>query len=322
MIWSVCSFSFFHYFRLLACGLLLSFSGQSASAGWKQVRESLDQRHVASVFRIHYTRTGVNALPGDAEAVSRQVLRLAEQFERAHRFYSETMGLASPLLNLRYPMVGLIDVHVISMRGKKGSAGDEPVVYRYRLFDDFVPALSISISSLWLPGNLTPEHEVFHAYQYGYTFFKNSWFLEGLARAMEGAFREPGFDDTPLPQEAFALGWLLDQSYAAAPFWHRLMRLCAPDCQLQALGGKAERAASEICGARFVKRFLSDLSAMNEVAAVARGINPRDWPEDEQRSPRNNPWLLKSLARSIGKQCPVGSNAEIARFLDVLNAYR
>src|SRR3989338_1222158 len=171
---------------LLAQALALSLPAPAAAgAEWKAPREALDQRHVVGVFRIHYTATGSNAVRGGAPAAAKLALRLGDQLERADRFYSEAMGLTPPLANPRYSQVRAIDVHVIELDGKKGSTGDEPVVYRYRRFADFAPALTISISSRWTPGNLTPEHEVFHAYQYGYTFFKNAWFLEGMANGME-----------------------------------------------------------------------------------------------------------------------------------------
>ncbi|MDP2793073.1 MAG: hypothetical protein Q8O25_03160 [Sulfurisoma sp.] len=306
---------------LLAPGLALSLPAAAADTGWKAPREALDQRHVAGVFRIHYTTTGGNAIRGDAAAAATLALRLGEQLERAHRFYSDVMKLTPPLGNPRYPQARAIDVHVIELEGRKGSAGDEPIVYRYRHFDDFTPALTISISNRWTPGNLTPEHEVFHAYQYGYTFFKNAWFLEGMANGMEAVFRARASGTAPLPQDAAALRRLLDQSYGAGSFWNRLMRLCDADCP-QAPPETAERRVPHVCGAHFVKRFLEELRTTDKLAARARGIDPRDWPEEEQRSERNNAWLLDSLARSVESRCPVDANAELTTFLGVLQSAR
>lgn len=303
---------------LLAQGLLLA---APAAADWKAPREALDQRHVAGMFRIHYTTRGSDAIAGHADAAGTLARRLGEQLERAHRFYSEVMGLTPPLASSRYPNLRAIDVHVIALEGKKGSTGDAAIVYRYRHFDDPVPALTLSISSRWTPGNLTPEHEVFHAYQYGYTFFKNAWFLEGMANAMEAAFRARPAGGEPLPQDARALRRLLDQSYAAGSFWRRLMRLCDVDCR-PSPPGPADRAVPQICGARFVTHFLEELRTTDKLAARARGIDPRDWPEEEQRSARNNAWLLDGLARSVGSQCRGDGSAELTTFLGVLRSVR
>lgn len=305
-------------FCLLAQGLLLA---APAAADWKAPREALDRRHVAGMFRIHYTTSGRDALPGDADAAGTLARRLGEQLERGHRFYSEAMGLTPPPANSRYPNLRAIDVHLIALEGKKGSTGDAAIVYRYRHFDDPAPALTISISSRWTPGNLTPEHEVFHAYQYGYTFFKNAWFLEGMANGMEAAFRERPSGSQPLPQDAGALRRLLDQSYAAGPFWRRLMRLCDVDCR-PSPPGSAAGAVPLACGARFVAHFLAELRTADKLAARARGIDPRDWPEAEQRSARNNAWLLDGLARSVEAQCRSDGNAELTTFLGVLRSAR
>lgn len=309
--------------------ILLLLAGalpQVAAAGWRDEREALDRRHVTGMFRIHYATTGPNAFVDEAgeplgmEAVGQMAARLGEQLERGRRFYSETLGLTPPLANARYRGLRALDVHVVAMEGKKGSTGDEPIVYRYRHFDDHGPAITISIASRWVPGSLTPEHEVFHAYQYGYTFFKNAWFLEGMANAMEAAFRPRRGSEEPLPQSAPALRRLLEQSYDAGVFWYRLMTLCEPGCPWPP--GNAVPSGRRVCGARFVKPFLEDLQAADKVAAKARGIDPQNWPETEQRSDRNNPWLLDSLARTIGTQCAVDASPELARFLEALRASR
>lgn len=303
---------------LLALALLLT---APAAADWKAPREALDQRHVAGIFRIHYTTTGSHAVPGDAQAAAARAHRLGEQLERAHRHYSAVAGLTPPLENLRYPNLRAIDVHIIALEGKKGSTGDAAIIYRYRHFDDLTPALTISISNRWTPGNLTPEHEVFHAYQYGYTYFKNAWFLEGMANGMEAAFRERQAANESLPQDASALRRLLGQSYGAGTFWRRLIRLCAGDCPRQSPPA-TDGTGPQVCGGRFVKRFLEELRTLDTRAALARGIDPHDWPEAEQRSARNNPWLLDGLARALESQCRVDGDTELTTFLGVLQKAR
>ncbi|CAG0973178.1 hypothetical protein RHDC4_01405 [Rhodocyclaceae bacterium] len=301
--------------------LLAAILPQVAAAGWREPREALDQRHTVGMFRIHYTATGADAFVGAAggEGAAGLALRLGEQLERGHRFYAEVLGLTPPPANPRYRSLLAVDVHVLAMEGKKGSTGDEPIVYRYRHFPDRGPAITISISSRWAPGNLTPEHEVFHAYQYGYSFFKNPWFLEGMANALEAAFRPRRDSGEPLPQDGPALQRLLGRSYGAGAFWYRLMGLCDPGCAWSAEDGGASRGR---CGVRFVRPFLEALQAADRAAAQARGIDPAGWPESEQRSERNNPWLLDSLAATVARHCAVEANAELGMFLEALKAVR
>lgn len=286
-----------------------------AEAGWRDKREALDRRLAAGMFRIHYATAGADAPMDDGGRLAAQ---LATQLERGHRFYAGQLGLTPPLANRRYAGVGAIDVHVLALDGKKGSTGDEPVTYRYRHFDDEIPVLSISISNRWQPGNLTPEHEVFHAYQYGYTFFKNAWFLEGLANALEASFAFRRTREEPLPQDETALRRVLEQSYGAGTFWRRVIGLCEPGCTWAA--PDREAGAGRACGGRFVRHYLAELQAADRAAAAARGIDPLDWPEAEQRSDRNNPWLLGGLADTIRMRCPADHGSELAGFLGVLKA--
>lgn len=291
--------------RSLTAALMLLLAGQAA-ADWKAPREALDQRHVCGIYRIHYTLSGPHALP--AEAGADLANRLCAQFARADRLYAERFGLTPPLANARYRQVRAIDVHLLELPGKSGSTGDEPIVYRYRQHADPLPALTIAITRHWQPGALTPEHEVFHAYQYGYTYFKNAWFLEGLARSMEGGFGGSTRAE-PLPRDTAGMERLLGLSYRAAPFWNRLRQRCDPGC-----------ADDTACGGHVVRRLLEELRQSDRAAAKARGIDPDNWPEDEQRADRNTPWMLAALMRTLEAVCPVATDGELNGLLKALKA--
>lgn len=300
----------------ISAWLLLIILAAPAGAGWKASREALDQRLTAGPFRIHYTLDGDDAFPPDAPPAQRReraaamLGRLAAQLTGADRYYREQLGLTPPLGGARYRDVRAIDVHIRALDGKTGSTGDAPVIYRYRHFTDAVPALSMSISNRWVPPGLTPEHEVFHAYQYGYTSFKNAWFLEGMARSMENAFSGRVPRTEPLPRDSAQMSAVMGRSYRADVFWNRLFSLCDPQC------GSA--APARFCGAALVRATLEEYRAIDGEAARARGIDPADWPEEEQRSERNNPFLLHGLRRALEKQCPLTDSRELRDFHGVL----
>ena len=294
-------------------GVGLALLAFSAQAGWKDRMEALDQRYVSGVFRIYYTANGLDAFNAEPAVID----TLARQLQRADQFYAQQLGLMPPLRSPKYQEVRAIDVHLRRMEGQSGSAGDAAVTYRYRRFGDNVPALTISLSTRWQPNHVTPEHEVFHAYQYGYTFFKNPWFLEGLARSMEAVFRGKPESDEPLPQTPMALNELLTRSYSAAPVWTRLMRLCEPSCKVDK-NSASFRPDATLCGGALVKPLLESLQKIDPDAAQARGLNPKDWPEHEQSSNQNNPWILKGLRQALEKQCPISSQAELATFHQLL----
>lgn len=295
-----------------------------AAADWKTPREALEQRLIQGEFRIHYTLEGENAFLPDVTDITdntspqrkaragEMLASLAAQISQANRFYSEQLGLARPLGGARYREVRAIDVHILALDGKTGSTGDEPISYRYRHFDGATPALTISLSNRWAPPNLTPNHEVFHAYQYGYTFFKNPWFLEGMARSMESAFKGGEIRMEPLPRSAGQLRQLIARSYGADSFWNRLMVMCDASC------GGTRAAPGRFCGGGLVRATLEQYRALDKEAARARGINPDDWPEEEQRSERNNPFLLLGLRRAIENQCPLRANPELQAFHGLL----
>jgi hypothetical protein len=311
--------------------LALAVTSFYASADWKTPREALDQRLVQGEFRIHYTLTGENAFPFDvppsqrAQQAAVRLNSLVAQIDQANRYYSEQLGLTPPLASARYRDVRSIDVHIIKLEGKKGSTGDAAIVYRYQHFDGSSAALTIALSNQWRPPNLTPNHEVFHAYQYAYTFFKNPWYLEGMARSMETAFRGGEVQAEALPRDYGQLEQVLTRSYDADLFWNRLMYLCDSACSgstpATAWNDGAYTPHSGFCGGRLVRSTLEQYKMIDKEAAQTRRIDPTDWPENEQRSPKNNPFLLRGLRRAIENECPVHGNSELKAFHTLLEAY-
>lgn len=305
-------------------GIILASWSLHALASWKTPREALEQRLIQDEFRIYYTLEGENAFPPDVPMPQRQARAVdmlgsfAAQIKQADRFYREQLGLASPLGGARYRNVHEIDVHILALDGEMGSTGDEPIIYHYQHFDGTTPALTISLSNRWAPPNLTPSHELFHAYQYGYTFFKNAWFLEGMAHSMEMAFKDGEVRTEPLPYGYGQLRLMMTRSYGADKFWNRLMTLCDPSCKRRApvKSGKRDGNAPhpQLCGGGLVRATLEQYQALDKEAARARNIDPNDWPEEEQRSEDNRPFLIRGLRRAIESQCQLRGNPELEAF--------
>jgi hypothetical protein len=309
--------------------LILAACSLDTAAGWKTPREALDQRLIQGEFRIYYTLEGENAFPLDVPLPQRKeravamLGSLAAQIGQANRFYHEQLGLAPPLGGARYRDVRSIDVHIIKLEGKKGSTGDEPIIYRYRHFEGASPALTISLTNQWTPPSLTPNHEVFHAYQYSYTFFKTPWFLEGMARSMEKAFKKGEEVRTePLPRDYGQLQQVMARSYGADVFWNRLMALCDVQCSGSTPAGAWKIGNyvphGRLCGGGLVRAVLEQYRTLDKGATRLRGIDSNDWPEEEQRSERNNPFLLLGLRLAIENQCPLRGNPELEAFHGLL----
>lgn len=286
--------------------ILLALIGSSAAfAGWKTPREELEQREVAGVHRIYYTLEGDAAFPANAFGVERHeraktyLVALTAQLAEADRVYRETLGLKAPFDSSRYAKGRYIDWHIMRLEGKSGSAGDELHVLKYRHFETSPPVLLNAVTHRWTPEGLTPAHELFHSYQYAYTYFKNSWYLEGMARASESYFRSRTPRTEPLPANAAEIADLLTRSYRSDGFWNRLTALCGPSTW---------------------RVVLETFGEFDRQAARDRKIDPTAWPEDEQRSDANNRYMLRGLRKVAEMHCPVEQNAELRVFRDALKS--
>ena len=294
---------------LLLCGYLCWQAG--ALAGWKTPREALDQRVTSVDFSIYYTLEGEHAFAPDVPAgkqretvAAARLSALIEQLNQADRFFRETLGLRPPFSSARYAEAQGVDIHIIKLiDGKSGAAGDELKRFNYRHFPPRTKVLTIALSNKWRPTSLTPAHELFHTYQYGYTFFKTPWFLEGLARTSESLFRTPLAtpSTTTLPTTLDELDGLLARSYTAAHFWRHLV-------------GR--------CGSRWLGVMLTTNDRLDDEAARSRGIPIDDWPEYEQRTPENNPYLLRSLRETLAApHCMAAETTEIRAFTSLVDAW-
>lgn len=290
-----------------------------AAADWKAPREALEQvQPLERGYAILYSTDGADAFPAeaaDAPRRSRWLFELSEQILAADTVYRRDLGLVPPLSMPRYGEGTRIDVQVFDIGRGMGSTGDELFPYDYRAGATPGPVLSITLANRWRPPNRTPQHEVFHAYQYAYTFFKNAWYLEGMARSMESLFHGGGWRTDPLPASQADLDALLARSYDADGFWNRLALACDPGCDQ----GDRSRApgAAPACGKTVVGPLLQALDVADDRAGRDRGLGYDYWPEKEQRSAANTPYMLAAL-KSVVESCPIATDPELARFDAVL----
>jgi hypothetical protein len=138
-----------------------------------------------------------------------------------------------------------------------------------------------------------------HVYMNSYTFFKNRWFTEGMARAAEYFFRTNLAPTAVLPQSSAQLNALLLQSYDAQTFWSRLITLC---------------------GETVWSVTLENFNRVDRQAALARGLDTSAWPEAEQFSTDNDPYLLKGISEALQESCPTKDTTEIRQFLSVISS--
>lgn len=160
-----------------------------------------------------------NATPDIVEDTMLQLITMRDVLEN--------LGFEHPFEKFRYQRSGAaqIQVRMHDIDGN-GSAYDPP--HRDVSHDNKPCVLLISLSNSLATGNLTPAHELFHLYQYGYTVFKNSWYLEGMARWAENLLGKRNYPSSVIPKNPAEKKALFDQSYGAISFWMAFLDAVSP----------------------------------------------------------------------------------------------
>ena len=255
----------------------------------------LDQHYSVDEFRVHYAVRGSHALDSleDADHNGRpdRIDDLALQLLAARTLYSQFIGLRHPLEQARYAKAGRINVYVLALKRGNGQAFDEVVSEQVR--GQRMPCgLRLFIDHRLRPSrNLTPAHELFHLYQYGYSMFKSSWYLEGMARWVESFFRAAP-PAAMLKEAAMTCEAAYAKRYAASTFWRQ--RAAASGEAARALpsslraarftDGRAVIEVDRLQGGGFLLDALQALERTSAAVAKTQGLPLYDWPESVQQS--------------------------------------
>ena len=253
-------------------------------AEWRERRGALTEMHGVGEFRIFYALSGPDALRSRDDAnrngAPDYVERIAASLVSARETYERSMGLRHPLKSPRYGNEArFIDVNLLTFPltpngPRHGIAYDELSSFsRAADFGRKVKVLVMDISNHLPAGNPTPEHELFHLYQNGYTYFKNRWLTEGMARWVERMDRR---DSGVLPRSTADVRSLFSKTYETAPFWSAVANGVDP-----AGGGRA-----------FIKPFLEELARMDDERLGK-------WSEQEQRSAANDIYIWRGLQNTL-----------------------
>ncbi len=114
------------------------------------------------------------------------------QLQAAKYLYSHVLGLRFPLQQKIYAQARQINVYVLQLPKGNGLAFDRVAAETMNDGRQLPCGLKFVLNAALEPArNITPAHEFFHLYQYGYAVFKQTWYLEGMARWMENSFKAP-----------------------------------------------------------------------------------------------------------------------------------
>ncbi|WPH17328.1 hypothetical protein [Variovorax paradoxus] len=335
--------------RLAACALALAISvsvaaQEAALAACRIERNatlsSLGHSYVRGEFRVVYTLDGPHALPDardlNGNGVPDKVEDVATQLVVGRRLFSEVMGMTHPLRQPRYARAASIDVFLLKMEKGNGLSYDE--VMNYRL-DSSEPAghcaTRIDLLNSHSNQNVTPLHELFHQYQYGYTMFKPRWLLEGTARWAEYALRSGEPPQQSLPATLPALqAQVFSQTYATSTLWNRLADILDPKGRLELPADLAQTRyvdgslvihGDQLHGTAFVKALFEALGPLDHDVAARNGWRVFGWKEGDQRSSMHDGEIFQRVIQVVRQQAErsrTPASVELETFLALETSLR
>jgi len=302
--------------------LLAGAAGLSQASG--QEKSALPKHYVLDRIRVFYTTDGISAVPSadaDSTGVPDHVEDVAKQVWAAHRLFCDVLEFPDPLKGERYAGVTCIEVCIRDrgeLGGRNGAAYDES--QRARRIPEGRPDDRAIVMALGrhvvAAKNLSPAHELFHLIQYGTTYFKNGWFLEGQTRWSEHALGQGGLGDVkypsrgPWPQPSVNLPALFAMTYDAEfVLWNPVAQRTDPKgllpqtpvlkelAGLRYSDGSPVLQDRQLTGAEIMRDILIELGKMDDVAFQELGYDK--WTEDNQKSAKNDGYLYQGVMDTL-----------------------
>ncbi|ARI07856.1 MULTISPECIES: hypothetical protein [Klebsiella] len=269
----------------------------------------LEKTHVVDDFHIYYSLQGKDALryPQDStgDGVPDVIKDIGRQLQAAQYLYTSRLGLRSPLRQKIYAQARQINLYLLALPKGHGLAFDRVAAETMSDGTALPCGLKIVLNAGLQPArNVTPAHELFHLYQYGYAVFKQRWYLEGMARWMENAFRAPEKRVSPLAEPSGCES-NFSRGYGAANFWAGYAQQYFAPTKLpeKALtyryaDGSPVFKTLVLPGGAMLAPFFQQLALTSEgISRAMKRANDR-WSEQQQRDGQFNSLICQALANA------------------------
>lgn len=266
----------------------------------------LEKEFVADDFHIFYSLDSKDALiylqNSNGDGVPDTIKDIAVQLQAAKYLYSSVLGLQFPLQQKIFSRARQINVYLLTLPKGNGLAFDRVASETMSDGKQIPCGLKIVLNAALKPAqNITPAHELFHLYQYGYAVFKQQWYLEGMARWMEDAFK-PGEKRTkkltvlPTCESQYSRGYGAANywaSYAQSAFNPKWIGEMQQKYHYQ--DGSPVFKINMLPGGGMIRPFFHQLSLTS--AKVSQKVNLANtrWPEKSQRAPQFNSVICQAL---------------------------
>ena len=311
---------------IFALAVLFAVFVSASTASAQEKKTFLTEHYVLGPIRVFYIKEGKDAVPlddVDRSGVPDRVEDIAKQVWAAHHLFCEVLKFPDPFKSDRYKGVTCIQVSLRDLGGGNGLAFTAS--QRARQIPEGKPtdrAIVMAVNCKLDPmKNITPAHETFHLVQYGATYFKNSWFLEGMARWSEHALAREGLGQIkysprgPWPQKLQHQKLLVKMKYDAEHvLWNPIARQTDRDSLLSdKLLGKelASLRYSDktpvlrdrtLEGAEVMRDIVIELGKLDDVAF--EDLKYESWSETNQRTEENNPYIYKAVMDVFRRRLP------------------
>lgn len=286
---------------LIAIGILIAMTPTASAAIYRQgvVYVIYDEEGAAAVK--NKTDINSNGVPDVVEDIATQINAAREVFIM-FRF-------DDPLKSARFKNVTSIEVDIRSKEIVKTNGTAFSGVRKKSKHDHNERSLHVSIANTINPHkNSTPAHEYFHLVQYGATYFRNKWFLEGMARwsqdAVEKQKKYP--DGKNIPQTLSSLAArekIFSGSYnAAGLLWYPLAinlkdNAKIPDSLMKKykyVDGVPVFHDNIFYGANVMREVIKVMKSQENLAA-ANYKNFNEWRAKGQRDERNSKIIFECV---------------------------
>ena len=268
------------------------------------------------VVYVIYDETGEKApkdmTDANANGVPDMVEDIATQVNAARELFHEVLGFPDPLKSERFKNVTCIEID-IDLKGdnKRINGNAYSGVRKKSRHNPNERALHIRIVNTVNPCKLsTPTHEYFHLIQYGTTYFRNKWFLEGMARWSQDAVQKVSKypDGRNIPQtlnSAAANNQIFQGSYNTAKLlWYPLAVNMNDKAKIPSrlmkkykyVNGNPVFHDDIFYGPNVMLKVLKAMKAKENDAAMAESFaNVGEWRKKGQRDERNSEFIMDSV---------------------------
>ena len=262
------------------------------------------------IVYVVYDETGDKAPKNNADINSNGVPDVVEdiatQVNAAREVFNNVFNFPDPLVAPRFKNATSIEVDIDSKEVMKVNGQAFSASRKNSKHDPNERALHIRIANSVNPHkNPTMAHEYFHLIQYGATYFRNGWFLEGMARWAEDSVRKiskyPDGVDVPVKLNSKAAeNKIFEGKYnVAGELWYPLAVNMKDKATIPSdimnkykyVDGSPVFHDNIIYGPNVMIKVLQVMKSKEGIAAEQFG-GVQKWRKDGQRDSQNNTIMM------------------------------